>query len=149
MITEIGTLVGKHDSAVSIANAIAADFRDLLASKAQVRKVAYGIWRDPWMWAGSWTFIHDMLERAGLENVIEETRYPSLSLERIRDLLPEIILLSSEPYPFKEKHIAEVKEVLPDVEVLLVDGEMFSWYGSRLIHAPAYFAQLLDGLKTW
>jgi hypothetical protein len=56
------------------------------------------------------------------------------------------VLLSSEPYPFKDVHIAEVKALLPHAEVILVDGEMFSWYGSRLMQAPEYIAGLLRSL---
>jgi hypothetical protein len=54
----------------------------------------------------------------------------------------ELLLLSSEPYPFKQKHIDELKNLLPFTKILLVDGEFFSWYGSRLLHAPAYFRKL-------
>ncbi len=58
----------------------------------------------------------------------------------------ELLLLSSEPYPFKQKHIDELQQQLPDTKIILVDGEMFSWYGSRLLHAPAYFKRLLKEL---
>jgi ABC-type Fe3+-hydroxamate transport system substrate-binding protein len=105
------------------------------------------MWRDPWMWAGGDTFIHDILAHCGLENVLRDIpRYPELSLERLQESEPALILLSSEPYPFKEKHIAEVQAALPHAKVLLVDGEMFSWYGSRLLRAPEYLAGLLQSL---
>ena len=99
------------------------------------------------MWAGDGTFINDMLGHCGFENVLRGTpRYPERSLEELRALSPELILLSTEPYPFKEAHIDEIKKVLPSTEILLVDGEIFSWYGSRLLRAPKYLASLLQAL---
>lgn len=95
------------------------------------------------MAVGRDTFIHDMLERAGYENLTQSyTRYPSLQPEEMKALNPEVILLSSEPYPFKTKHLNELAEICPDAEIKLVDGELFSWYGSRLLHAGPYFQSL-------
>jgi ABC-type Fe3+-hydroxamate transport system substrate-binding protein len=111
------------------------------------KRTLYLMWRDPWMGAANGTFIHTMLDKAGLANVLgQETRYPELSVERIRQLDPELILLSSEPFPFNEKYVSEVRNVLPEAKILLVDGEMFSWYGSRLKLAPDYFSTVLAGL---
>ena len=101
------------------------------------------------MAAGTNTFISDMLNRCGMQNVLPKgSRYPELSPEQIIDLNPEIVLLSSEPYPFREKHIAEIVSLLPGSRVLTVDGTFFSWYGSRLVHAPGYFSQLINDLNT-
>lgn len=96
--------------------------------------VAYFIWRDPWMVAGGSTYIDDVLSRFGMRNFFADlNRYPEISLEELLKRNPHYILLSSEPYPFKDKHIAEIRAVLPDVQVELVDGEWFSWYGSRML----------------
>ena len=111
------------------------------------QKTLYLIWKDPYMAAGSDTFIHDMMTCCGLENVISTKRYPELSTKEIQSLSPEVVLLSSEPYPFKEKHISELKELLPTAAIKLVDGEMFSWYGSRLKLAPSYFQGLIFTLQ--
>jgi len=101
---------------------------------------AYLIWYKPYMTVGSDTFIHHMLEVTGFKNVFAgEKRYPHISIEELRERSPEFVLLSSEPYPFKGKHIEEIKCELPDSKALLVDGEMFSWYGSRLLKVPEYF----------
>jgi hypothetical protein len=117
---------------------------------------AYFIWRNPWMVAGGDTFIHHMLATCGLINVLADasaSRYPAITLEQLPALFstvpPEqqLILLSSEPYPFKEQHRAEIQAVLPGAQIRLVDGEMFSWYGSRLLEAPGYFRELLEGIK--
>jgi len=70
------------------------------------------------------------------------SRYPQISLEDLAVAKPEIIFLSSEPYPFAEKHFAALREVCPAAIIQLVDGEMFSCYGSRLWQAPAYFQAL-------
>lgn len=94
------------------------------------------------MAAGRGTFIDTMLNKVGLQNVVPESRYPEVSDEYIRAMNPEYVFLSSEPYPFREKHIGGIQEIIPAAKIMLVDGEMFSWYGSRLMKAPAYFNSL-------
>lgn len=95
------------------------------------------------MAAGNYTFIHSMLRQAGFLNVAGHLeRYPELPLAAWSDLQPEVVMLSSEPYPFSEKHLAAVQGAFPDSKVTLVDGEMFSWYGSNLLLAPDYFGKL-------
>jgi ABC-type Fe3+-hydroxamate transport system substrate-binding protein len=144
MIREVGTLCLRSGQADTIAKNIQQGLNTLGPKPASV---AYGIWRDPWMWAGGDTFINDMLQHCGWTNVLTDiNRYPELSLKDLSRYKPELVLLSSEPYPFKEKHIAEVQAAVPDARVLLVDGEMFSWYGSRLLKAPEYLSALLHSL---
>ena len=94
----------------------------------------YLIWKDPYMTIGVDTYIHAVMEKIGLTNIISETRYPQITLEQIRSLEPEVILLSSEPYPFKEQHRLEFSELFPSTKVYLVDGEAFSWYGTCLLY---------------
>lgn len=143
MITSIGHIVSKHHAANKIAATIRERFELLQQIKPAV-PTAYFIWRDPWMIAGGDTFIHEMLHTMGLRNVFEDLpRYPSITLPQLAASGCRLVLLSSEPYPFKEKHIAEIRAYLPDADIRLVDGEMFSWYGSRLLYAPAYFSELL------
>ena len=97
---------------------------------------AYFIWRDPWMSVGHDTYIHSVMKHWNLENVYRgDKRYPKTSLHVLSLKEPELILLSNEPYPFKEKHIAEVSRHCPGANVVLVNGEWFSWYGSRMLHA--------------
>lgn len=141
MITQIGELVGKSTEA----NAMLTDLKqrfNLLKHGNKPKKVLYLIWKEPWMAAGADTFIHDMLQRCGWENVVSEGRYPELSDKQLQDFSPELILLSSEPFPFKEAHLEELQKLCPAAHVMLVDGEMFSWYGSRLLHSVAYFEAL-------
>jgi len=95
------------------------------------------------MAAGSGTFIDSMLTMLNLKNAMANfPRYPELSTEQIALLKPDLIFLSSEPYPFREKHIDELRQINESARVILVDGEMFSWYGSRLLKAAEYFNRL-------
>jgi ABC-type Fe3+-hydroxamate transport system substrate-binding protein len=96
------------------------------------------------MAAGGDTFINDMMKRCGFENVFEEfSRYPQIEIGQIKSVNCQLLLLSTEPYPFKQKHIDELQLQLPNAKLLLADGEMFSWYGSRLLHATDYFKNLI------
>jgi ABC-type Fe3+-hydroxamate transport system substrate-binding protein len=94
------------------------------------------------MAAGADTFVSHLMLKAGFKNMLSEARYPEITLEKLQDLVPEVLLLSSEPFPFKSKHQQELQAFLPKSKVILVDGEMFSWYGSRLRYVPQYFKQL-------
>ena len=141
MIEGIGTLVNKSEEALLIKHQIQHSFLNL----QQLSKTGlYLIWNKPYMAAGRATFIGDMMQKIGIQNVLEQnSRYPELSLEEIKLLHPDIVLLSSEPYPFKEEHIKELQNELPTSKVILVDGELFSWYGSRLTKSVAYFNELI------
>ena len=142
MIRSIGALTDRSIQAAAIADKIEQDFAALKANKPV--NTLYLIWRQPWMSVGHDTFIHDMMRRTGLNNVLSDlSRYPEVDVDLLTSKKPELVLLSSEPYPFKEQHIAELQQWLPDATMLLVDGEMFSWYGSRLLQAPDYFRRLL------
>ncbi|HXS38291.1 MAG TPA: helical backbone metal receptor [Flavipsychrobacter sp.] len=144
MVRAVGVLTDKEERANSIATDIATGF-EALQKAAQPKRVAYLIWRNPWMCAGGDTFINNIIDTIGWTNVLaNKNRYPEIDISELNTYDPDIVLLSSEPYPFKDKHIAEIKGALPGVEVILVDGEMFSWYGSRLLKALPYFSELLN-----
>jgi ABC-type Fe3+-hydroxamate transport system substrate-binding protein len=146
MIRKVGQLVGREEKALQMAATIAASF-DNLKIKSSSLKVAYMIWRKPYMVAGKDTFIDDMLKRCGLKNAFESERYPETFPGQIVDANPDLVFLSSEPYPFTERHITEFQALVPDADIRLVDGEFFSWYGSRLLQAPGYFKQLISSLN--
>ncbi len=146
MIREIGIITSTSASAREIVGQIEKNFKSLRKSEKSLRTL-YFIWHNPNMCAGAETFIHDMLEKCGLKNASPENRYPELSDDDILRLYPELILLSSEPYPFKEKHLEHFRKLLPQTWVKLVDGELFSWYGSRLLQSPSYFNKLLSELQ--
>jgi ABC-type Fe3+-hydroxamate transport system substrate-binding protein len=141
MIRSVGDLVGRTQKAHDLAASIEKGFNELQLLTYPLR-TAYFIWRNPWMSTGGDTFIHDMLQRCGLTNLFStQSRYPIVEPAALINC--DLVLLSSEPYPFRDKHIAEIQNLLPDVIVRLVDGELFNWYGSRLLQAPAYFQKLL------
>ena len=142
MIQDIGVMLQKQTTAHQLIESIKDSF-DNLEKKDTAINTAYLIWKDPYMTIGGDTFIHDLMKRAGFINVFaHKKRYPELTIEQIKSAHCKLILLSSEPYPFQEKHLLEWKQLLPEVEVKLVDGEMFSWYGSHLLKSCAYFENL-------
>ncbi len=146
MIADLGKLTGTTFKSKSIINAIKIAFNGLRVAKTPVTAL-YLIWQNPYMSVGADTFIHDMMLRAGLKNICESTtRYPELQLEEIIALQPEVILLSSEPYVFtigdEAVMVSAFAKANLTTKILRVDGEMFSWYGSRLSKAPAYFQNL-------
>lgn len=141
MIKCIGQLVDKVENANFMASNIYNRFLNL-SQKQSLITTAYFIWKNPYMLAGRNTFIDDMLCRAGFENVINTERYPEVTVEHLKELKPQCIFLSSEPYPFNVEHIIEIQTICPNAKVLIVDGEMFSWYGSRLLQTPDYLKSL-------
>jgi len=144
MINQIALLTQKEDMGNQLITKITADLDDI-NSKPNQKSAAYLIWNNPIMTAGGDTYIHAMLEKAGFNNLFKnQKRYPQIAMEELIDLKPEYLLLSSEPFPFKEKHINEFKKYLPNTKCLLVDGMMFSWYGSRMKHAANYFSSLIN-----
>ena len=147
MIQSVALITNKEELGNELIHRISSSFQQLTPLQRSF-SVAYFIWRKPYMLAGNDTFINDMLVRCGLENVVKTPRYPEIGLEKIFDIKPDVILLPSEPYPFKQKHIDELKLWLPDTQMYMVDGELFSWYGSRLQYSAAYFKLLIDRIKT-
>ncbi len=142
MMQMIGQLTGRTETAQRLVQQIQQTFAPV-PKPQPLRRAAYFIWRKPWMVAAADTFIHEMLQIAGFVNVFERrTRYPEIALSELAEANPEVILLSSEPYPFQQKHIAEIEHFCPSAVIQLVDGELFSWYGSRLQYSAAYFVLL-------
>ncbi len=140
LIVDLGELLGKQAKANQLGQEINTAFDQLVKIKPPL-KVAYFIWHSPDFIAGKATFIDSMLTACGFENVSQETRYPVWNNQFET---PELVLLSSEPYPFKEKHVTLFQEKFPTAKINFVDGEYFSWYGSRLRNAPRYFQTLID-----
>ena len=142
MILSVGEMTNK----ISESTELVVNIKNGLNStgKGSGQSVLYLIWRRPWMGAATNTFIHSLLDHLGSRNALEnEIRYPELTDERINFLKPDFIFLSSEPFPFREKHIEELQAISPTSKIILVDGEMFSWYGSRLLKAIPYFNTLI------
>lgn len=147
MIETIGILSNKAAKAKDITEKIKTEFKQL-PKLIKNKRTAYLIWKDPYMSAGGDTFISNMLAACGFDNVFKTAdRYPVFTIDELKHLQCDLILLSSEPFPFKENHIEELKQQMPDTSVLLADGEMFSWYGSRMMHAPKYFSKLITKIE--
>ena len=144
MIWGIGELVNKAKNARQIISEIRINIDNL--KNYPLIKVVYFIWKDPYMVAGGNTFITNMLHKCGLINIFNKTvSYPKINLDQITDA--ELILLSSEPYPFNQNDLGFFRKKFPDLPVLLVDGTMFSWYGSRLRNIAAYYRTLQEEIK--
>lgn len=140
-IHELGKLFDKEAASDQLTGKISS-YLDQRPAEPPLR-TAYLIWRNPWMTVGSDTYIHDVMQHWKLDNVFDDQqRYPQITLQSIKQRDPELVLLSSEPYPFKEKHVQEVQEELPEIRILPVEGEWFSWYGSRMLEA-------FEKLNTW
>jgi len=145
MILSVGEVTQSHLEAIRLVEEIQLAWQSMKSLPA--KSTLYLMWYDPWMGAASQTFIDAVMTKSGLTNVLHDAaRYPVLTEEVLRDTAPEIVLLSSEPFPFSEKHIHEIRKLLPAASILGVDGEFFSWYGSRLRWAPRYIDSLREQL---
>ena len=143
MINDIGQLTDSAVKATGLVNNIQQTFAQLFKTHQRIN-TAYLIWRNPYMTIGGDTFIHDMLYHCGLHNIFaDEKRYPAITVDQLKQQHCQLLLLSSEPYPFKQQHVEELRSQLPGTRIMLVDGEMFSWYGSRLLYAVDYFKELI------
>lgn len=149
LIEKIGQIGGFEQEAVRLKKEIDEGF-DSIEKVKPIPRVLYLIWKKPYMAAGTDTYISDILTHLGIENALtswldEGLRYPEISNDQIKSLNPDFILLSSEPFPFKEDH-REKMEMEFGIPTLLVDGEAFSWYGSRQAKSIDYlkeFSRLL------
>jgi ABC-type Fe3+-hydroxamate transport system substrate-binding protein len=147
MIQCIGVITGKEKEANTLYQEITLNFRELVPLATRSR-TAYLIWQNPYITVGGDTFINTLMHYCGFENVFaNHYRYPETNVQQLKEMNPELVLLSSEPYLFKEKHVAQLKQHLPNSHIMLIDGELFSWYGSRLLKAPAYFTTLINELN--
>lgn len=141
MIDQVGVICSREKEALLITKKITENFRSI--SESEMIECVYLIWHEPVMTIGADTFINDMLNRAGFKSITDHWgRYPVLTEIELVKLNPPYLLLSSEPFPFKDEHITHYQKMLPQTKILKVDGEMFSWYGSRLTKASGYFSEL-------
>jgi ABC-type Fe3+-hydroxamate transport system substrate-binding protein len=146
MLATLGELTGLMPAAAQLVKEIETEWR-AYSQPATPQRVAYFIWREPWMLAGPDTFIHSALAHAGLQNCVPQGRgrYPAVALQQVAQWAPQRVLLSSEPYPFGAQHVHEVQAALPSAQVQLVDGELFSWYGARMRLMPRYWKIVMSG----
>lgn len=145
MIKSLGHIFG----VTAIASRVINETIDVLTTFPRLTgSVAYLIWQNPFMTVGGDTYIHDMLSKMGFTNVFgDTTRYPEVSMDDIMTRKPDYVFLSSEPFPFKKRHLDEISNLFKDSEVILVDGAFFSWYGTRLIHVQEYAQTLYANIR--
>lgn len=143
MISSISEMCEKVTEGNVLIQQIKSNFSTLKPLR-KAPKVGYFIWRDPYLVVGGGNFIHHILtEQLGFENAFGKIeRYPVLDRNNLPDL--DYVFLSTEPYPFNIKHIPEIQHIFPKAKILVVDGEYFTWYGSRLVGSPAYFTSLFE-----
>jgi ABC-type Fe3+-hydroxamate transport system substrate-binding protein len=141
MIEQVGLICGKEFEAIKLSAEITQRFKEI-SSIGKGRSVLYFIWDEPSFVVGKNTFIDSMIEKIGFVNACDLNRYPNLS--DLPKPNPDLIFLSSEPFPFNEQHIEKYQKLFPNSKIIFVDGEMFSWYGSRMLEAVRYFGKLMN-----
>jgi ABC-type hemin transport system substrate-binding protein len=146
MIATIGKAIGKARKANELVKAIQTSLQQIILPPKPI-KCCYLIWKEPFITIGGDTYIHDVLKAMGFKNVFEKaTRYPFTNVIEIEHLQPAIIFLSSEPYPFKQRHIAVLQQQFPTIPMVLIDGQICSWYGSHMLQIANYCSQLQQQL---
>jgi ABC-type Fe3+-hydroxamate transport system substrate-binding protein len=146
MISDFGILFNKPTEAknwIDKINFALADFNHFIQDKS-IKKVAYFIWKNPYMVVGKDTFINFLLELNRFENIYKQKgRYPVVEIKKMpSEGNPDLVFLSSEPFPFKEADALEIGRFTQHAKTIFVDGELFSWYGTRLVKSFDYFKQI-------
>jgi len=152
LILRLGSIFNRRTEADNLAHKIEFklnDFNQFIKDKP-TRKVAYFIWAKPWMVAGNNTYINEMLQLNKFENIYDTmSRYPKIEINKIRhEGDPDVIILSSEPFSFKDEHALEIGTYTNRSITVFGDGEMFSWFGSRILLAFDYFKKLHKKLES-
>ncbi len=148
MIEDIGQLTHKSREANILSGKIQEEFNKIDRMLLPIA-TAYLIWQNPFMTVGGDSFISNMMQYGGFDNVFKNLeRYPEINIESINKTNCKLLILSSEPFPFSQKHIEQLHVMLPGIKIILADGEMFSWYGSRLLKAPSYFKKLHEMINA-
>ena len=143
MIKQLGVILSKEQACNTLTSDLEfayGEIRDI----GQNLSVLYFIWDNPSYVAGQFTFIGSIIETLGFKNKAHLERYPDV--QNLGDCEPNYVFLSSEPFPFEEKHKEKYQSLFPRSKIILVDGEMFSWYGSRMLPAADYFKNTLKKL---
>ena len=150
----IGGIFGREAEAESLCGRFEAAYEALRSSASALpaERVLYLIWRNPWMTVSRDTYVSHMLALVNWETVPpgEAERYPKIDLEGEALGQARTVLLSSEPFMFRERHLAELRALpaLRGKRIALIDGEMTSWYGSRAIKGLAYLRRFRGELDS-
>lgn len=143
MIVDLGAIVNRKDNAEILVKKISTAFLNLPNKNG--KKAAYMIWQKPYMVVGKDTYIQSMLQKLGFSNpfIHFHGRYPEVTMEDLRMAELDYLFLATEPYPFREQHLEEMRDLLPNTEPIILDGEMF-WYGINMLEAVTYFQSKLN-----
>ncbi len=143
LIYEVGKIVDRKKDAKRLIKKLQVAYKPFPLLDKEI-PIAYLIWNNPFMTINNNTFLHSMLEKVGFRNVFadEEERYPTVTHEQILKMKPRYIFLSTEPYPFTESIMQELQPIFEGAQLKIVDGEMFAWYGYRMLRAAGYFQEL-------
>lgn len=138
MIQDAGKITSHQEEAHTLETNIKTAFKKM--PREQNKRVAYVIWKKPYMVVGKETYIQSLLDHMGFINpfIHMEGRYPVVTEEDLLAADLDEILLATEPFPFREKHLDEFQKMLPEVKPRVIDGEMF-WYGAKMVEAATYF----------
>lgn len=152
-ISELAVILQRNAIAQSLIDNLTTHYERLKNSLSLERelqpKVLYLIWRNPYMAVAQNTWIDHILVHLGCINVCAHlSRYPVINLDQLDDLGADYVFLSSEPYSFKEKHIEEIVSNHASVKCILVDGEVFSWYGPRLLNLEQEVTKIALSLSS-
>ena len=146
-ITRMGSVLGKSDECINLKLTIQSGFNRLITPTSKLSFV-YLIWKDPYFAVATNTYINSVLEHGGFTNALaSQTRYPEITLDQINQLQPDCVMLPSEPYPFKEEHVEALQKEFPYSYVCAVDGEIISWYGSKMLEAPEYLVKINSDIR--
>lgn len=148
MIAKLGELTGKEKESYDLLNRVRHAFEDIRPEGTQT--AAYLIWEKPLMAAGNNTFINAMMEKAGFRNIFAERpeRYPKITVRDLMDKKPETLILSTEPCTYTEADVKRYRQLLPNTNVILINGELFSWYGARMLKAAEFIQHFLSTGET-
>jgi ABC-type Fe3+-hydroxamate transport system substrate-binding protein len=154
-LARLATAVGREDEGRALTVTQAARVQAIRGATASRRPVRYfcPIWRKPWMGFNADTYAHDVLQVAGGENVLADrpARYPTIELDAVAALAPEVVLLPDEPYPFGARDVPALAPVMGAARlterVHLVDGKALAWYGPRIADGVTRFAELFAAVR--
>lgn len=164
LLRQVGTWLARGDEGESWACRVERGLMRLRERRQEAplekNKYLYMIWKEPYMAVSDDTYIAAMLRLIGLDNVAHHiVRYPTLTVPDMRERSPDIVFLSSEPYPFRERDILALKAQWSDASVPTgetrdnlpifrkIDGKLLSWYGTMTAQGLEYLANLFSDLR--
>ncbi|MEN8137903.1 MAG: helical backbone metal receptor [Bacteroidota bacterium] len=145
LIRDVGELCAKNTEAEVLCSRIDEVCSRVKDVQKTPKRIAYFVWRNPFMVAGNNTYINSLLNKLGFINVFEnyEGRYPTITFKDLENENPDEIFLSSIPFPFNSIHAQEFEMHFSDMKIRFVDGEVFSYFGSRIAKSEEYLLSMI------